>query len=94
MRLMNDYLEGRTDANEYRRTFFDFFNKRISIPDERASQIIQAAYGDADDYDPNVRLPYTIERPELNERVRHSLAKLAALGYSIRLPTELSLDDE
>jgi len=82
-RLMQEYLDGSISANQYRQTFFDFNKRRVDIPDELADRIIQQAYGDADDYDPVVRLPYTIGEDELRERVTKSFQALVALGYSV-----------
>ena len=56
----------------------------MNISDERADQIIQRGYCDADDYDPVVRLPNTILEPELRERVAKSMRDLNSLGYSRR----------
>ena len=56
----------------------------MNISDERADQIIQRGYGDADEYDPVVRLPNTILEPELWERVAKSMRDLNSLGYSRR----------
>jgi hypothetical protein len=80
VRLMKAYLEGLINVDDYKQLYFVLTKKRITT-DEEASRILQQAYGDADDYDSEIRLPYTIEEPELRERVRRSLGQLAALGY-------------
>jgi hypothetical protein len=83
VRLMKDYLDQRIDVNQYQKMYFDMTIKLVTIPSGDVDRIIQQAYGDADDYDPVVRLPYTIEEPELRARVANSLRELASLGYSV-----------
>jgi len=43
-------------------------------------RILQMALADADDYDPIVKLEYTILEPELRRRVANSIEELIALG--------------
>jgi hypothetical protein len=47
---------------------------------EEEDVVIQKAYGDADDYDEVVSLPYTIDEPTLRGRVADSLRTLKALA--------------
>jgi hypothetical protein len=81
VRLMEDYLSGRIGVIDYTKSYFAMSKKRVNIPDETADEIIQRGYGDADDYDPVVRLPNTILEPELRERVAKSLRALSSRGY-------------
>lgn len=87
MRLMKAFWDGRTDAEEYTRSCFDLSKKRVNIADEEANRITQQAYGDADDYEPDVELrrrnPQWIDEPTLRGRVANSLRELEALGYRI-----------
>lgn len=78
--LMKDFLNARIDAHTYQKNYFELMKKRITLS-EKESRILQQTYGDADDYDPVARLPYTIEEPELRHMVRKSLEELAVLGY-------------
>jgi hypothetical protein len=82
LRLMKAYVENRIDVDTYRTSFFAMSSKRSLVADN-ASVIIQKAYGDADDYDPVVRLAYTIEEPALKERVAKSIVELETLGYRV-----------
>ena len=75
IQLMRDYLEGRIDAGSYQESYFVLMKKRM-IVSEAQSRVLRQAYGDADDYDPVVRLQYTIEEPELRRRVAKSLEQL------------------
>jgi hypothetical protein len=79
LRLMKDYLNEQIDALSYQRGIFDLMKQRARLSDEEFG-ILQIAYGDADDYDPIVRLEYTILEPELRRRVANSIEELAALG--------------
>jgi len=79
LHLMKDYLDGKIDAGGYQRGIFDLMKQRARLSDEEY-RILQMAYGDADDYDPIVKLEYTILEPELRCRVANSIEKLAALG--------------
>jgi hypothetical protein len=54
-----------------------------SLLSEEAALIIQKAYGRTDDYDPVVRLEYTIEEPELRRIIAASAKQLEELGYRI-----------
>lgn len=81
LRLMTDYLESKIDVQEYRKRIFDAMKRGISTG-ESEYQILQTAYGDADDFDAEIRLEYTIEEPELRRRVTKSIEELALLGYS------------
>jgi len=58
--------------------------KKRSIITDEAFCLLQTAYTDADDYDPVVRLEYTILEPVLRSRVAKSVEDLAALGYTTR----------
>jgi hypothetical protein len=81
VRLMEDFLETRIDVRQYQQNYFALMKKRMTLSEDE-SRILQQAYGDADDYDPELRLQYTIEEPELRQRVAKSLRELAALGYA------------
>jgi len=81
LRLMKDYVEGRIDAEQYRTTYFALLIKRMIVKVDE-SRILQQGYGDADDYDPTVTLPYTLEESQLRERVAKSIAELESLGYA------------
>lgn len=87
VRLMADYLVGTLDADQYTKAFFAFNKRRVNLPDERASDIIQRAHGDADDYEPDTKLRRTnrqwIGEHELRRRVTKSLSDLEALGYRV-----------
>lgn len=87
MRLMKAFLDGRTDADEYTRSYFDLAKKRANIPNEDVSRITQQAFGDADDYEADVELrlgnPQWIDEPTLRGRVANSLRELESLGYRI-----------
>ena len=83
VKLMRDYLEQRVDASQYRSRLFSLFKQRMIVQNEVVSQVLQEAYGDADDYDPVVRLPYTIQEPELKARVQRSLERLGSLGCDV-----------
>jgi len=83
VKLMKDCLQARTDAQQYRRSYFELMKKPAAIPSEDVSRILQQAYDDADDYDPAIRLPYTIEEPELKRRVSNSVKELEARGYRV-----------
>ena len=87
IRVMNAFLDGRTGAEEYTRSYFDLSKKRVNIADEEANRITQQAYGDADDHEPDVELrlsnPQWIDEPTLRGRVKNSLRELEALGYRI-----------
>jgi Bacterial self-protective colicin-like immunity len=81
VRLMRDYLDRRIDVEEYRKKYFELSKRRLNISNEQVDRIIQRSYGDADDYDALLRLPYTITEPELRGRVADSLSQLSAMGY-------------
>jgi hypothetical protein len=51
--------------------------KRRAVLSEDEFRLVQESYGDADDYDPEVRLPQTIEEPELRKRVAATASRLA-----------------
>jgi Bacterial self-protective colicin-like immunity len=78
LQLMKDYLDGRTDVRSYRQGYFALMKKRMVLNEEE-SRILQTAYGDADDYDPLIRLAHTIEEPELRKRVAKSLEELVTV---------------
>lgn len=82
LRLMKSYISGRIDVQNYQREFFSMNAKR-SLLSEEASQIIQKAYHDADDYDAVVQLLHTIGEPRLRELVAQSISALEALGHRV-----------
>ncbi len=84
VRLMRNYLEGRVNAAQYQNDYSELMTKRFIVPSEDVSKILQKAFGDADDYDPAVRLQHTIEEPELRRRVAESIKQLMSLGYSAK----------
>jgi len=51
--------------------------KRRAVLSDDKSRIVQQSYGDADDNDPAIRLPHTIEEPELRKRVADSANRLS-----------------
>ena len=55
LRLMKDFLEHRIDAELYCSSYFDLAIKRKTITDKE-DRILQMAFGDADDYDAEIRL--------------------------------------
>lgn len=81
LHVMRGFLDGRIDARGYRESIFALTKQRINIG-ESESRILQQAYGDADDYDPEVRLAYTIDESELRRRVSRVVEELAAIGHS------------
>jgi self-protective colicin-like immunity protein len=76
--LMTQFVERRLSVEEYRGRFWTM-NKKRSLYSDHADVIIQRAFGDADDYDEVVHLPYTIDEAELRNRVADSVKKLKAL---------------
>src|SRR5271169_6324141 len=80
MRLMKAFLDERIDVQNYARSYFDFAKGRTNIPSEEASRIMQQAYGDADDFEPDTELrktnPHWIAEVELRERVAKSFREL------------------
>lgn len=70
---------GQVDAQGYREAYFALMKKRTNLAAEEF-EIIQHAFVDADDYDPEVRLDHTIEEPELKMRVAKSVEELSGLG--------------
>jgi hypothetical protein len=83
IRLMQAFLNGHIREEEYRRRFFDLMKMRIELHDDATDEILQRSYGDADDFDSSIRLPYTIGESELKVRVERSLAELASLGHHV-----------
>ena len=81
LQLMEDYLSGNRDARSYQQGFFALM-KRRTVLSEDESRIVQESYGDADDYDPTIRLPHTIEEPELRKRVAAAARRLATLAQA------------
>jgi len=77
--LMENYLAERITVETYRSRFFELMKQRTNFTDDEF-QIVQAAYGDADDYDAAVRLERTIEEPELRTRIRKSVHDLKNLN--------------
>jgi hypothetical protein len=79
LRFMKEYLDRKIDARSYQRGIFDLMKQRGTFTDEEF-RILQMALADADDYDPIVKLEYTILEPELRRRVANSIEELIALG--------------
>ena len=88
MRLMRDFLQDRLDARQYAQQYFALMVKRMTLTEEE-SRVLQRAYGDADDYEPNpaIELPNLLNERQLRERVAQSLRELAELGYSVESET-------
>jgi hypothetical protein len=80
--LMKEFLEGSIDVDTYRNGVFALMKKRARISDNEF-RIIQAAFVDADDYEPAVRLEHTILEPVLKRRVAMSIKGLAAVRYEV-----------
>src|SRR5579859_3858760 len=84
-RLMKDYLDRRIGPAQYAKSYFALFKKRMVVPNEELSRILQQAYGDADDYEPDTAIrqenPKWVGETELKERVEKSLRELRAFGY-------------
>src|SRR4051812_44626031 len=81
--LMTHYFSGKKNAQDYRQSIFDTFShKRLDLPQGESTEIIMRGYGDADDHDPKIKLPYTYTEDELRKRVRMALERLLELGYS------------
>ena len=80
MQLMSDFLDRHIDVRQYQRSYFELTTKRIIVSDEE-TEILQRAYGDADDFDDVVHLAYTTSEEQLRERVSASLARLKILGH-------------
>ena len=83
VRLMKDFLDNLIDVHQYRRSYFGFALMRMGVLSDEEDQIIQRAYGDADDFDEVVQLEYTIDERQLRQRVSVSLEKLKTLGHAI-----------
>src|SRR5207302_1265183 len=73
--LMKDFLRGNINAHTYARKLFSTNSKR-SISSEASSIIIQKAYSEADAYNPNIRLDYTITERQLRRSVEGSAKQL------------------
>jgi hypothetical protein len=84
LQLMTSYHKGLIDARSYQSAYFSLMVKRIILTEEE-SRILQQAYGDADDYDAELKLEYTIDEPELRARVSRSIAELIALENQPKL---------
>jgi hypothetical protein len=82
--LMKEYLEEKIDVDTYRHGVFALMKKRARLSDDEF-RIIEVAFVDADDFDPVLRLEYTILEPELKRRVALSIKGLAALGSEVFL---------
>jgi hypothetical protein len=82
LRLMKAYLEDHLDVDTYCRQLFSMNTKR-SLLSEQASEIVQKTYSKTDQYDAVLRLPDTIQEPELREFVSTSVKQLEALGYRL-----------
>lgn len=63
-------LQGRLDAGQYAQQYFALMAKRMTLTEEE-DRILQRAYGDADDYEPDtpIKLPNLINEQQLRERV-------------------------
>jgi hypothetical protein len=55
IRLMKDFLDRRIDVRQYQGSYFDLSKKRFIVTEEE-DEILQQAYGDADDFDDVVHL--------------------------------------
>ena len=75
---MKSFLMGQIDARGYQEAYFALMKRRANLAAEEF-EIIQQAFVDADDYDPEVRLDHTIEEPELRSRVSKTQRELAEL---------------
>jgi hypothetical protein len=86
--LMRDFLQGRLDARQYTQQYFALMKKRMTLTEEE-SRVLQRAYGDADDYEPDaaIELPNLLTEHQLRERVAQSLRELAELGHSVEFGT-------
>jgi hypothetical protein len=82
LRLMKSYLDREIDAKSYCSRYFDLMTKRMTISRE-VSTILQIGFGDADDYDPDLRLEHTILEPALRDRVAKTITELEGLGYTV-----------
>jgi len=78
-RIMRDFLAGSISTGQYQRAIFDAAKVRSTLTEEE-SRIVGAAYRDADDYDAEIRLPYTIEELELRRRVASLLEQFRDVG--------------
>lgn len=76
--LMIKFLDHHISVDDYRRSIVEMAKKR-TLMSEGADIVVQRAYGDADDYDDVVQLPYTIGEAELRERVAGSVKSLEHL---------------
>lgn len=72
---------GQIDARGYQAAYFALMKRRTNLAAEEF-EIIQQAFVDADDYDPEVRLEHTIEEPELRTRVGKTVRELAEIIHS------------
>jgi hypothetical protein len=81
LRLMKSFLDREVDAKSYCSRYFDLMTQRMTVTRE-VSTILQIGFGDADDYDPDLRLEHTILEPELRCRVANTISELEALGYT------------
>jgi len=80
--LMSRLLAGEIEAREYQSQYFELMKNRMTVTEDEF-RILQMAYGDADDYDPSLRLEHTIEEPELKRRVGKSIHDLKELRSSV-----------
>ena len=85
VRLMKDFLACKISAMQYCRKYFSYSSKRLNILTDELDEIIQRAYGDADDYeeDPVLRKQDSawINEDQLREKVSKSLYELESRGY-------------
>jgi len=82
VRLMKAYLEQLIDVDAFRRRLFSMNAKRSALS-HNAAEIIMKAYSKTDQYDAVLRLPDTIEEPELRKFIASSVEQLEALGYDL-----------
>jgi hypothetical protein len=80
LNLMKGYVDLKIDALSYQKGFFALMKRRSNLTEDEF-RVLQTAFVDADDYDPILRLEYTITEPELRRRVANSISDLDALGY-------------
>ncbi len=95
---MSDFLEDRIEVEDYIRQYFSLAVKRQTLT-AAESQILQCAYGDADDFDQRVpsKAPPTpvcwVNENGLKARVAKSYAELAALWVRSDSKSSQSMGD-
>jgi len=80
---MHSFLNGSVDVKSYRQELFRVFPTRMEPHGDETDRILQTAYGDADDYESEIRLPYTITEEELRSRVATLSKELVERGYEL-----------